>query len=303
MAEPGADDFRSGMVAVIGRPNAGKSTLVNRLVGEKVAIVSDKPQTTRKRVIGVLHRPGFQLVLVDTPGIHRPDHRMNAAMVRDAVDALEGCDAVLWVVDASARRGPGDRRIADLLRRQSAPLLVALNKVDRVAKADLLPQLRELSEMAAFAALVPVSALTGDGMDALLGEVARVLPAGPPLYPESESAPGSLAEKISEQIREPALALTREEVPFSLAVVVEELRTEPERDLTVVRATLVVEREGQKGILVGKGGSMIREIGSRARALCESRFGGKFFLDLRVQARQSWRDDEQFLSQIVNPEV
>jgi GTP-binding protein Era len=210
---------------------------------------------------------------------------------------------VLWVVDASARRGPGDRRIADLLRRQSAPLLVALNKVDRVAKADLLPQLRELSEMAAFAALVPVSALTGDGMDALLGEVARVLPAGPPLYPESESAPGSLAEKISEQIREPALALTREEVPFSLAVVVEELRTEPERDLTVVRATLVVEREGQKGILVGKGGSMIREIGSRARALCESRFGGKFFLDLRVQARQSWRDDEQFLSQIVNPEV
>jgi GTP-binding protein Era len=303
MAEPGADDFRSGMVAVIGRPNAGKSTLVNRLVGEKVAIVSDKPQTTRKRVIGVLHRPGFQLVLVDTPGIHRPDHRMNAAMVRDAVDALEGCDAVLWVVDASARRGPGDRRIADLLRRQSAPLLVALNKVDRVAKSDLLPQLRELSEMAAFAALVPVSALTGDGMDALLGEVARVLPAGPPLYPESESAPGSLAEKISEQIREPALALTREEVPFSLAVVVEELRTEPERDLTVVRATLVVEREGQKGILVGKGGSMIREIGSRARALCESRFGGKFFLDLRVQARQSWRDDEQFLSQIVNPEV
>jgi len=303
MAEAGADDFRSGMVAVIGRPNAGKSTLVNRLVGEKVAIVSDKPQTTRKRVIGVLHRPGFQLVLVDTPGIHRPDHRMNAAMVRDAIDALEGCDAVLWVVDASARRGPGDRRIADLLRRQSAPLLVALNKVDRVAKADLLPQLRDLSEMASFTALVPVSALTGDGMDALLDEVARVLPAGPPLYPESESAPGSLAEKVSEQIREPALALTREEVPFSLAVVVEELRTEPDRDLTVVRATLVVEREGQKGILVGKGGSMIREIGSQARALCESRFGGKFFLDLRVQARQSWRDDEQFLSQVVNPEV
>jgi GTP-binding protein Era len=303
MPEPGAEDFRAGMVAVIGRPNAGKSTLVNRLVGEKVAIVSDKPQTTRKRVIGVLHRPGYQLVLVDTPGIHRPDHRMNAAMVRDAVDALEGCDAVLWVVDASARRGPGDRRIADLLRPQHAPLLVALNKVDRVAKAGLLPQLQELSEMAAFTALVPVSALTGDGMDDLLGELVRVLPAGPPLYPESESAPGSLAEKIAEQIREPALALTREEVPFSLAVVVEELRTEPDRDLTVVRATLVVEREGQKGILVGKGGSMIREIGSQARVLCESRFGGKFFLDLRVQARQSWRDDEQFLAQVINPEV
>lgn len=300
MGDPEAGEFRAGMVAVVGRPNAGKSTLVNRLVGEKVAIVSDKPQTTRKRVIGILHRPGFQLVLVDTPGIHRPDHRMNAAMVRDAVDALEGCDAVLWVVDASARRGPGDRRIADLLRARTVPLLVALNKVDRVTKAGLLPQLRELSEMAAFSALVPVSALTGDGMDDLLAELARALPPGPALYPDSESAPGSLAEKISEQIREPALALTREEVPFSLAVVVEELRNDAERGLTVVRATLVVEREGQKGILVGKGGSMIREIGSRARALCESRFGGKFFLDLRVQARESWRDDERFLSQIVN---
>ena len=303
MAEPAERGFRSGMVAVVGRPNAGKSTLVNGLVGEKVAIVSDKPQTTRKRVIGVLHRPGFQLVLVDTPGIHRPDHRMNAAMVRDAVDALEGCDAVLWVVDASARRGPGDRRIAELLRGQRVPLLAALNKVDRVTKSGLLPQLHELSGMAEFAALVPVSALTGDGMDDLLAELFRVLPEGPALYPESESAPGSLAEKISEQIREPALELTREELPFSLAVVVEELRQEPERGLTVVRASLVVEREGQKGILVGKGGSMIREIGSRARALCESRFGGKFFLDLRVQARESWRDDEQFLAQIVNPET
>jgi len=295
--------FRSGMVAVIGRPNAGKSTLVNRLVGEKVAIVSDKPQTTRKRVIGIVHRPAFQLVLVDTPGIHRPDHRMNAAMVRDAVDALEGCDAVLWVVDASERRGPGDRRIAELLRRQEAPLLLALNKVDRVSKPDLLPQLRELSGMVDFAALVPISALGGDGVDDLFAEIVKVLPPGPALYPDSEVAPGALAEKVAEQIREPALALTREEVPFSLAVVVEELRHEPERDLTVVRATLVVEREGQKGILVGKGGSMIREIGSRARALCESRFGGKFFLDLRVEARPSWRDDERFLSQIVNPEV
>jgi GTPase len=301
--EPAEVPFLSGMVAVVGRPNAGKSTLVNRLVGEKVAIVSDKPQTTRKRVIGIVHRPAFQLVLVDTPGIHRPDHRMNAAMVRDAVDALQGCDAVLWVVDASERRGPGDRRIAELLRRQEVPLLLALNKIDRVAKPDLLPQLRELAGMADFAALVPVSALGGDGMEDLFAEIVKVLPPGAALYPDSETAPGALAEKVAEQIREPALALTREEVPFSLAVVVDELRREPERDLTVVRATLVVEREGQKGILVGKGGSMIREIGSRARALCESRFGGKYFLDLRVEARQSWRDDERFLAQIVNPEV
>jgi GTP-binding protein Era len=204
MAEPGGEDFRAGIVAV-SRPNAevdARQSARRREGRDRVG----QPQTTRKRVIGVLHRPGFQLVLVDTPGIHRPDHRMNAAMVRDAVDALEGCDAVLWVVDASARRGPGDRRIAGLLRRQGAPLFVALNKVDRVAKADLLPQLRELSEMAGFTALVPVSALTGDGMDDLLEELARVLPSGPPLYPGSENAPGSLAEKISEQIREPALS-------------------------------------------------------------------------------------------------
>ena len=310
MPDPGAAatetagvPFRSGMVAVIGRPNAGKSTLVNRLVGEKVAIVSDKPQTTRKRVIGIVHRPAFQLVLVDTPGIHRPDHRMNAAMVRDAVDALEGCDAVLWVVDATERRGPGDRRIAALLRRQDAPLLLALNKVDRVSKPDLLPQLQELSGMAEFAALVPLSALGGEGMDDLLAEIVKVLPTGAALYPDSEIAPGALAEKVAEQIREPALALTREEVPFSLAVVVDELRQEAERGLTVVRATLVVERDGQKGILVGKGGSMIREIGSRARALCESRFGGKFFLDLRVEAHPRWRDDERFLAAIVNPDA
>jgi GTP-binding protein Era len=298
-----AAPFRSGTVAVVGRPNAGKSTLVNRLVGEKVAIVSDKPQTTRRRWIGVVHRPGFQAVLVDTPGIHRPEHRMNAAMVRDAVDALEGCDAVLWVVDASARRGPGDRRIADMLRARGVPAVLALNKVDRLAKPALLPQLQELSGLGDFAALVPVSAITGDGVEALLDELGRLLPEGPPLFPAGETAPGGLAEKIAEQIREPALELTREEVPFSLAVVVDELRRDEEKDLTVVEATLYVEREGQKGILVGKGGAMIREIGSRARALCEERFGGKFFLDLRVRTREDWREDDGFLSRIVNPEV
>lgn len=295
--------FRAGMVAVVGRPNAGKSTLVNRLVGEKVAIVSDKPQTTRKRVIGIVQRPEFQLTLVDTPGIHRPEHKMNASMVRDAIDALEGCDVVLWVLDASERRGPGDRRIAELIRRHGSPALVALNKVDRVTKPALLPQLRELAALADFAALVPVSALTGDGVDELLSVISGLLPEGPALFPRDETTPGSLAEKVAEQIREPALSLTREEVPFSLAVVVDELKTDPEKSLTVVRATLYVEREGQKGILVGKGGSMIREIGSQARALCESRFGGKFFLDLRVDTHENWREDPQFLSRIVNPEV
>ena len=228
---------------------------------------------------------------------------MNKAMVRDATDALEGADAVVWVLDATERRGPGDRRVAELLRRADAPIVGAVNKIDRVAKPRLLPQLAELATWLDFRALVPISALTGDGVDALLDVLAGLLPEGPPLYPGAGPAPGPLAEKIAEQIREPALALTRDEIPFSLAVVVDEIRADPAKDLTVVRAALVVEREGQKGILVGKGGAMIREIGSRARAACEARFGGKFYLDLRVEARPDWRDDDRFLTRIVNRDL
>jgi GTP-binding protein Era len=294
--------FRSGTVAVVGRPNAGKSTLVNRLVGEKVAIVSDKPQTTRRRVLGVVTRPGFQAVLIDTPGIHRPEHRMNAAMVRDAYDAIEGSDLVLLVSDASERIGPGQRRITDLLKKVGRPVILALNKIDRVKKPDLLPLLQDYAELAPFQEMIPISALSGDGVERLLELLASRLPESPALFPEGMPAPGVLADKIAEQIREPALELTREEIPFSLAVVVTGLTTDEEKNLTSVSATLFVEREGQKGILVGKGGSMIREIGTRARLQCEERFGGKYFLDLRVDTHPDWREDDRFLTQIVNPE-
>jgi GTP-binding protein Era len=291
------------MVAVAGRPNVGKSTLVNRLVGGKVAIVSDKPQTTRKRILGIVHRSDFQLVLIDTPGIHRPEHRMNAVMVRDALDAIEGSDLVLFVADASEHRGAGERYIAELLSKSGVPAVLALNKIDRVAKPKLLPALQELSALAPFVALVPISALTGDGVELLLEEMHKHLPEGPPLFPGEEWAPGALADKIAEQIREPALALMREEIPYSLAVVVEDIRPEPDKDMTVVTAFLVVERESQKGILVGKGGAMIRQIGTTARQACEERFGGKFFLDLKVRTRENWREDKEFLTRVVNPEV
>ncbi len=292
------------MIAVVGLPNAGKSTLVNRLVGTKVAIVSDKPQTTRKRILGVASRPGALIVLVDTPGIHRPEHRMNSAMVRDAFDAMSGCDAVLFVVDASAKHGRGERRIAERFGGEaSPPVILALNKIDLVAKPKLLPQLQELSRLANFTELVPISALSGDGVEDLASSLIRVLPEGPALFPENDPAPGPLREKVAEQIREPALALMREEVPFSLAVVVDDLRRDEDKDLTVVEATVWVEREGQKGIVVGEGGSMIREIGTAARLACEERFGGKYFLDLRVRTREGWREDDGFLSQIVNPDV
>lgn len=297
------DAYRSGVVAVVGRPNAGKSTLVNRIVGRKVAIVSDKPQTTRKRLLGVLTRPDFQAAFMDTPGIHRPEHRMNAAMVRDALDALSGCNAVVLVADATERIGGGIRFVAEAVARADSPAVVALNKIDRIRKPRLLPILAEYAAMAPFRALVPLSALHGDGVERLVAEVAGLLPEAEPLYPKDDPSPGPLAEKIAEQIREPALAMTRDEIPHALAVVVEEIRESEEGGVTVVTASLVVEREGQKGILVGKGGAMIRAIGTAARHACEERFGGRYFLDLSVRAREGWREDDRFLAGIVNPDA
>lgn len=297
-------EFRSGMVAVVGRPNAGKSTLVNRLVGEKVAIVSDKPQTTRRRILGIVHRPEFQLALIDTPGIHRPEHRMNRIMVRDAIDSMEGADAVLFVVDVAEDRGPGERFISDLLSQAGRPpVVVALNKIDRIARTRLLPLLATFHERLPGADLVPVSALKGDGTGELLGVLARRLPEGPPLFSADEKAPGDLAEKISEQIREPALELLREELPFALAVAIESIEKKEDTGMTVVKAMLLVERASQKGIVIGEQGSMIRSIGTSARERCEARFGGKFYLDLRVATRDSWREDDRVLARVVNPEV
>ncbi|MGH9367159.1 MAG: GTPase Era, partial [Thermoanaerobaculia bacterium] len=257
--------MRVGSVAVIGRPNAGKSTLVNRLVGEKIAIVSDKPQTTRKRILGIARGEGYEIALLDTPGIHRPQFRLNAAMVRDATDALSTADLVLWIVDASERIGTGEAFIASLLERGSRPAILALNKIDKIAKPRLLPIIQELSSKYAFRELVPISALTGDGVERVLRLLAENLPEGEPAYPEGFLTSTPESEWIGEVIREKLLERTREELPFVSAVLVESVREEPERELTVVTASIVVEREGQKGIVVGQGGSMIRDIGKAAR--------------------------------------
>ena len=291
--------MRVGEVAVIGRPNAGKSTLVNRLVGEKVAIVSDKPQTTRKRVLGVARLPGAEIALVDTPGIHRPEHRMNAAMVRDASDALATADLVLWVVDVSQRAGGGEAYILDLLQKASRPAVVALNKIDIVSKERLLPRIADLSGRHPFREIVPISAKTGDGVERLAGLLAEGLPEGAPLYPEEFLTATPESEWIGEVIREKLLERTRQELPFASAVVVESVREDPEKNLSVVTASIVVEKEGQKGIVVGKAGSMIRDIGAAARAELESESGRRFFLDLRVVVRKDWRNDERFLGGVV----
>jgi GTP-binding protein Era len=291
--------FHAGEGAVVGRPNAGKSTLVNRLVGEKIAIVSDKPQTTRKRILGVARRPGAEIVLVDTPGIHRPEHRMNAAMVRDAADALATADLILWVIDAAERSGRGESFILGLVERARTPAVVALNKIDLIPKERLLPRISQLSARHSFAEIVPVAALTGEGVEHLAQLLATHLPEGAPAYPEDFLTATTESEWVAEIIREKLLERVREELPFASAVVIESMREEDAKNLTVVTASIVIEKESQKAILIGRGGSMIREIGKAAREELEAASGRRFYLDLQVRVRQDWRDDEGFLSRIV----
>jgi GTP-binding protein Era len=296
-APAASGSFRSGQVAVVGRPNVGKSTLVNLLIGEKVAIVSDKPQTTRKRILGIARRSGAEIALVDTPGIHRPDHRMNAAMVRDASEALSTADLVLLVADATQDGKEG--RVLEMLARAGTPAILALNKIDLVAKERLLPMIADFAGRHSFREIVPISAKTGDGVERLAELLAAHLPERGPAYPEDFLSATSEAEWAAEVIREKLLERTRQELPFASAVVVERMTHDDERDVTVVYASIVVEREGQKAIVIGRGGSMIREIGTAARQELEERSGGRYFLDLNVKVRADWRDDERFLATLV----
>jgi GTP-binding protein Era len=293
--------MRVGEIAVVGRPNAGKSTLVNALVGEKVAIVSDKPQTTRARILGVARRPGAEIALVDTPGIHRPQYRMNSAMVREATDALSGADGILFVVDAAEERGAGDAAVAGLCRKAGAPVVLAVNKIDLLKKDRLLPILAALGADPVyrdFADLVPVSAKTGENVDRLFAVLAGRLPEGDAAYPDDFLTATPETEWIGEVIREKLLERTRDEIPFAHAVVIESVRPGADPDITVVTATIVVEREGQKGIVVGKGGAMIRSIGSAAREELERELGRRLYLELTVRVQPDWRNDERFLSRI-----
>jgi GTPase len=283
---------RSGFVAVAGRPNVGKSTLVNELCGGKVAIVSDKPQTTRRRVSGVANGDGYQLVLVDLPGFQRPRDPLTEHMQRTVDESLADVDGVLFVLAADERIGPGDRFIAARVFDGDAPVVVALNKVDRVNPAEIASQIAAAAELGDFHALHPVSARTGDGVVALRKELAALLPEGPAYFPEGEVTDLPLEAQIGELVREKALALTRDEVPHAVTVEVEEI--EDGR----VRSVVYVETESQKAIVVGKGGRMIREIGSRARPEIELLLGRKVFLELTVKVRPRWRRDEAMLARL-----
>ncbi|MGA7991515.1 MAG: GTPase Era [Thermoanaerobaculia bacterium] len=291
---------RSGTVAVVGRPNAGKSTLLNALVGTKVAIVSDKPQTTRRNLLGIRNDDEGQIVFVDTPGLHKPLHRLNKAMVAEAQEALREEDVRLLVIDAAVPAGGGDRFVLDLLRSAPAPRVCALNKIDLVAKTALLPRMAALGDTVIFDEIVPVSALTGEGLDVLLTALRRHLPEGDALFPGGFATTSDTKTRIAETIREKFLELTREEIPYGLGVLVEEVRREEVKNLTVVKATVVVDRDGHKGIVLGAGGRLLKKAGTAARLDLERSLGGRFFLDLVVAARPGWREDPRFLATLTS---
>jgi len=292
---------KTGYVSLIGRPNAGKSTLLNRIVGEKVAIVSDKPQTTRNRILAVKNYPDGQIVFVDTPGIHRPLHRLNVRMVDAAVATLSEVDVVAVIFDASTKPGHGDEFVTDLVKSVKGPVLLVLNKIDLVAKAKLLPLIDRVRVWREFAAIVPVSAATGDGVDALERVLLDQLPEGAPGFPEDYLTDQPERTLVAETVREKVLRHTRAELPFSTAVVVDQFdETERERMLKLY-CTIYVETESQKPIIIGRAGEMIKRIGTDARKDLEAFFGTKVFLDLRVKVNPDWRDDDRALDQIGVP--
>jgi GTP-binding protein Era len=291
--------MRSGFVALVGRPNAGKSTLLNRLAGEKLAIVSDKPQTTRSRILGVRSYPDGQIAFVDTPGIHRPSHRMNVRMVDAALDAMRGADVVALVVDASVPPGAGDRAVLDLVRPLAGPVLLVLNKVDRVRKPELLPRIDHYRRERDFAEIVPVSALDGTNVDRLETLLLAHVPEGPPLFPDAPAADPGAPGQLAELIREQVLSLTRDELPYSTAVVIDRVEPGGPGRPIVVYGTVLVERESQKRIVVGRAGARIRAIGTAARREIERALGTRVFLDLHVKVRADWREDDRFLDDLL----
>jgi GTP-binding protein Era len=290
--------FRSGVVAVVGRPNVGKSTLVNALVGEKVAIVSDKPQTTRRDIRAILTTEHAQVVFTDTPGFHKPRTLLGSRLNEAVAAAVEGVDVVVLVVDAATGVGRGDRFVYErqVAGAEGAARICVVNKVDRLKRGLAIPQLQAAAALGEFDEIVPVSAYSGEGVDTTLRLVVERLPEGPPLYPDHDVTDQPIDIRLAELVREQALRVTREEVPHSVAVLVEEI--EREGDLTKVYATIVVERDSQKGILIGHGGATLKQIGTMARGQMEPLLGTKVYLDLRVKVLKEWQRDPKALNRL-----
>jgi len=288
--------FKSGFVAIVGRPNAGKSTLVNTLVGQKVAIVSPKPQTTRNRIQGILNREDAQIVLIDTPGIHQPKNVLSRMMMDELQHALEGIDILCLITDASVDYGPGDRFSIQWIQRFHGPVYLLLNKVDRIAKHLLLPLIERYNKEFAFAEIFPISALTGAGCLDLVNSWLTRLPEAPPHFPPDQFTDQPERFVAAEVVREKAILQTRDEVPHAIAVLIDNFEETPK--LLRIRATIYVEREGQKGILIGKKGQMLKRIGTSARLQLEKMLGTKVFLELYVKVQPNWRESRGFVEEL-----
>ena len=292
---------KTGYASLIGRPNAGKSTLLNRIIGEKVAIVSDKPQTTRNRILAVKNYDDGQVAFVDTPGIHRPLHRLNVRMVDAAVDTLREVDVVALVFDASTRPGHGDQYVSNLLKDLKTPAVLVLNKIDLLTKTRLLPLIEQVQRWHDFAAIVPVSATTGDGVERLERVLLEQMPDGERGFPDDYLTDQPERALVAETVREKVLQHTHAELPFSTAVVVDEFDEEERERLLRLYCTIFVETESQKPIVIGRAGEMIKRIGTEARHDLEKFFGTKVFLDLRVKVNPDWRDNDRVLDDIGVP--
>jgi GTP-binding protein Era len=296
--------FRSGFVCILGRPNAGKSTLLNALVGEKLAIISPKPQTTRNRIQGILNLPkgkghdAAQIILIDTPGVHRPDSSLGRKMMVEVREALEGCDLVLLIMDATRKLDQRDEFAIQVLKHSSTKVCLILNKVDllRGGKGKLLPLIEEYKKLHSFHAIIPISALKRDGLDILLKQVTAALPAGPPYFPDDQVTDQPSRFMASEIVRERVLMETEEELPYATTVIVDNF--EEGARLTRISATIYCEREGQKGILIGKKGQMLKRIGTSARLQLERMLGTKVFLELYVKVQANWRESRGFVEEL-----
>jgi GTP-binding protein Era len=298
MTEAEKSQFKSGFISLIGRPNVGKSTLLNLLLGEKIAIISEKPQTTRNRILGIKNLPDGQIVFWDTPGIHRARSRLNQSMVKAALATYKEVDGICLLVEANHPFHDENDFILETLKKVEKPVLLVINKIDLIPKPDLLPIMDQYSRLRSFEQIVPISALLGEGAAILVAEMLKILPAGPRLFPEDMIT--DLPERFlaAELIREKVFLRTREEVPYATAVVVEEFKEREEKNLVVIKATIQVERESQKGILIGEKGRMLKEIGSQAREEIEALLGAKVFLELWVKVEKNWREDPAALRRL-----
>jgi GTP-binding protein Era len=294
--------FRSGFVSIIGRPNAGKSTLLNALVGEKVAIVTAKPQTTRTRIQGIVNvkkergRPSGQIVFVDTPGVHRPDSRLNRKMIQEIHAALESRDLILLIVDGTEKFGPADQHVLDLVRKSGGPVFLLLNKIDKLQKDKLLPLIERYSKLHQFEEIIPISAVRAEGLDLLLDKVMQALPEGPHYFPPDQYTDQPERFIAAEIIREKVLLKTGKELPYATAVVIEKFEEGDKLDR--ISAAIYCEREGQKAILIGRGGQKLKEIGTLARLELEALLGKKVFLELFVKVKQGWRESPAFVEEL-----